>query len=131
MEDAKQSIVAEYFEGLRMRRFLLPRFVDFEKYFFYPRELCPHCLSDRIEMVESKGKGIIYSYTVVHQAPNEFFASKTPYILALVELDEGVRMMSNIVEAGNKPLAVGVKVELDFVESEKFGFLPVFKPVDV
>ena len=65
---------------------------------FYPRELCPHCLSSELEWVPVSGKGRLHSYTVIYQAGNPTFQEDTPYVYALIQLDEGPQMVSNLID---------------------------------
>lgn len=88
---------------------------------FYPRSLCPHCGSTDVDWLESNGKGTIYSYSVMRRA-------KIPYAIAYVTLDEGVTMLTNIVEADFDALSIGQAVQVDFRETEGGQVLPVFRP---
>ncbi len=88
---------------------------------FYPRSLCPHCGSTDVDWLESTGKGTIYSYSVMRRA-------KIPYAIAYVTLDEGVTMLTNIVEADFDALGIGQAVQVAFRETEGGQALPVFRP---
>ena len=88
---------------------------------FYPRSLCPHCGSSDVDWLESTGKGTIYSYSVMRRA-------KIPYAIAYVTLDEGVTMLTNIVEADFDALGIGQAVQVAFRETEGGQALPVFRP---
>ena len=87
---------------------------------YYPRETCPHCGSTDTEWREASGKGTIYSYSVMRRA-------EIPYVIAYVTLDEGVTMMSNIVDADFDAIAIGKAVEVTFRETEGGMALPVFR----
>ena len=65
-------------------------------YRFYPRPLCPDCASDQATWTEVSGQGSVHTFTIVHRAPNKEFQAITPYVIALIDLDEGPRMMANI-----------------------------------
>ena len=88
---------------------------------FYPRAICPHCLSGDTEWYEASGKGTIYTYSVMRRGP-------TPYAIAYVTLEEGISMMTNIVDCDYDALAVGQAVEVTFRATEGDQALPVFKP---
>jgi uncharacterized OB-fold protein len=103
---------APYWEAARAARLLIQRCDSCQRHIFYPRSVCPHCMSDQIQWVDAAGTGTVYSYTVVHRSP-EAFKPDVPYVVALIDLDEGVRMMSNIV-GGAGPLAIGARVEVFF-----------------
>ena len=90
---------------------------------YYPREICPHCGSTDTEWREASGKGTIYSYSVMRRA-------EIPYVIAYVTLDEGVTMMTNIVDADFDAIAIGKAVEVTFRETEGGMALPVFRLAD-
>jgi len=81
-------------------------------YLYYPRALCPKCGSDRITWERASGRGTIYSYTVVHRAPAEFI-SKTPYVIALIDLAEDVRILSRLVDCDPQHIRIGMEVLVD------------------
>src|SRR5690242_12608965 len=64
---------------------------------FYPRLLCPECHSDDHTWQEASGRGSVYSYSVVHRAPSPALQGEAPYVVALIDLDEGVRMFSRVL----------------------------------
>jgi uncharacterized OB-fold protein len=103
---------APYWEAARAARLLIQRCDSCRQHIFYPRSVCPHCMSDEIQWVAAAGTGTVYSYTVVHRSPDSF-KQDVPYVVALIDLDEGVRMMSNIV-GGAGPLTIGARVEVFF-----------------
>ncbi len=95
---------------------------------YYPRNVCASCGSSDIQWVESAGKGTVYSYTVVHRAPSAAFSKDVPYVLAIIELAEGPRMMSNIVDCDPGEVSIGMDVEVGFeIRADNVG-VPVFKP---
>ncbi len=79
---------------------------------YYPRRICPFCNSFDVDRQVASGKGTIYSYSLTHRGPNG------PYYIAYVTLDEGVTMLTNIVESDSDMVAIGVPVELLFGEVE-------------
>jgi uncharacterized protein len=95
---------------------------------YYPRFFCANCYSESMEWIESQGKGNVYTFTVIRRAPSEGFLEDVPYTLALIELDEGVRMMSTIIEQP-EDIKIGDKVEVSFKETEIDIQLPIFKKV--
>jgi uncharacterized OB-fold protein len=90
---------------------------------YYPRGMCPHCGSSDVGLVQSSGKGQIYSYSVLRRVD-------PPYAIAYVTLDDGPTMMTNIIEADLDALSIGQKVELKFSPTADEGGAPVptFKP---
>lgn len=97
-----------------------------QSFIYYPRDRCPHCLSDQLEWRPVSGKGKVYSYTTVRRASVRSFADK-PYVLAIVELDEGVRMTTNI-EAPPESVKIGMPVTVFFDDVTPERTLVKFKP---
>ena len=97
---------------------------------FYPRALCPGCGSRDLGWVPVSGRGQIYSFTIVHRPTNAAFKGDTPYVVALVELDEGCRMMSNVtgVQADPAHVKIGMPVEIVYDRVTPGTTLPKFRP---
>lgn len=108
-------------------RLVLGRCEDCGNTFYYPRARCPDCLSDATGLVESSGRGTVYSYTVVRQSQGEY-ADAVPYVLAYVELEEGPRMMTNVVDTPVEEVTVGQAVEVTFEDTDGPYTLPRFTP---
>ena len=117
-----------FWEGTKRHELQIQRCLDCEKFYFYPRSICPHCLSDNTEWVNVSGRGKIYSFTVSHRPASPAFEPDVPYNIAIVELDEGVRMMSNIVECQNEDLRIDMPVEVVFDDVTPEITLPKFRP---
>ncbi len=96
---------------------------------FYPRFCCPHCFSENLTWVEASGKGTVYSYTVVKNNAPSAFVQDMPFVVAVITLDEGVRMLSNIVECEPDELKCDMAVEVTFEKLTDEFTLPKFKPV--
>ncbi len=116
-----------YWEAARKHVLLLPRCQDCNNTFFYPRLRCPNCFSDRITWVEASGKGQVYTFTIVRRA-SEPFTKDTPYNVAFVLLEEGVKMLTNIVDCPLDKLQVGMPVEVCFDDVSEEISLPKFRP---
>lgn len=112
---------APYWDACNERRLLLKRCRACGEVHFHPRAHCPFCFSAETEWVEASGKGSIYSFTVMRRAA-------VPYVLAYVELEEGVSMMTHIVDADPDVLEIGRPVGLDFRAAEGGQLVPVFVP---
>ena len=91
------SVTAPCWNGLREGVLRVQRCRDCGRHVFYPRSLCPHCLSESLEWVEVSGRGKLYSFTVVRRAMHPAFQEDVPYVYAIVELEEGPRVTSNVV----------------------------------
>jgi uncharacterized protein len=116
-----------YWDGAKRHELTLPKCRSCNQYYFYPRDFCPSCFSFDVEWVKVSGRGVIYSFTVCHRG-SPGFEGDAPYNIALVELEEGVRMMSNIVECPDADLTIGMPVEVVFDDVTEEVTLPRFKP---
>jgi uncharacterized OB-fold protein len=117
-----------FWEGCKRRELLLQRCLDCGNYIWYPRHFCGHCLSDNSEWVPASGKGTVYTYTVIRQTRARGFRDEVPYVVAYIELDEGVIMMSNIVRVDPQKLHVGMPVQVSFDAATEEVTLPKFRP---
>ncbi len=118
-----------FWEATREGKLIIQKCEDCQKYVFYPRTACPFCFSDNLGWVEASGKGTVYSFTVVeNNAPSAFLADM-PYVVAMIDLEEGVRMLSNIVECDLKALRCDMPVEVTFEKLNEEFTLPKFRPV--
>lgn len=98
----------KYFrDRLAQGKFEVQRCTSCGKHVFYPRALCPHCGSERLEWREASGKGTVYSTTIVRQKPER----GGDYNVALIDLLEGPRMMSRVVGCRPEEVAIGLKVK--------------------
>ena len=118
-----------FWEAAREEKLIIQKCEDCEKFIFYPRIACPHCFSDNVEWIEAAGKGTIYSYTVVENNAPSAFINDMPYIVAVVKLEEGVQMLSNIVECEPHELTCDMPVEVTFEKLNDEFTLPKFRPV--
>ena len=98
-----------------------------EHYVFIPQAVCTRCQADALEWVESTGRGRVYSYTTVHRPPRPQF--ETPFVVAIVELDEGWQMLSNLVECEPAEIESGLPVEVRFRAMSDEITLPYFAPI--
>lgn len=115
-----------FWEGTAQRKLLIQRCSDCEHYQFYPRPVCLSCNSSNVAMVESGGRGIVYSFTVIHRGPYEDVPS--PYVVAIVNLDEGVRLLSNIVGCDPADVRCDMPVQVKFEPLRDGITLPLFEP---
>jgi uncharacterized OB-fold protein len=119
-----------YWDGAREGKLMIPKCRACAKAFLYPRVLCPFCSSRDISWIQSSGRGRLYSFEIAHQILNKAFKVKTPVILAMVELEEGPRMLTNLVnvEADLKALRCDMPVEVVFEKLTDQISLPMFQP---
>lgn len=117
----------EYWEGAAREELLLRRCTACGKHHFPPRHLCPSCWSDGLEWTRSAGQGVVYSFTVMRRAPMPAFVKRVPYVVALIELDEGPRMMANIVGDDAFQTSIGDRVGVCFEARGGGSKLPQFR----
>jgi uncharacterized OB-fold protein len=89
---------------------------------------CPHCFSEQLSWVQASGRGSVYSYTVVYNNAPSAFARDVPYVVAVIQLAEGVRMLSNIVQCDLDGLRCDMPVEVTFERLDEAFTLPKFRP---
>ena len=103
-------------------RLLIKKCVTCGQVHFYPRAICPFCGSDKTEWVNASGRGTVYSYSVMRRVP-------IPYALAYVTLEEGVTMVTNIVDGDLDAIRIGQRVTVAFKPSEGGPPVPMFRPM--
>src|SRR5574340_576906 len=118
-----------FWEGCLQGKLLLQQCSECHHYQFYPRLYCMHCNSDTLQWVEASGRGIIYSYTIIHQNKSPEFVNDVPYNVAIVQLDEGPRMLSNIVDIEMAEIKVALPVTVVFDRVNETVALPRFRPL--
>lgn len=118
-----------YWEGLSRGELRIQRCDACARAVFYPRSVCPHCHAEKLLWIVASGRGTIYSYTVAHQAFGAF-AEDVPFIVAIIELEEGVRMMSRIIDAPRDRVAIGKAVQVTFEKVGEDTTLPYFRLVE-
>jgi len=99
------------------------------KWSFPVRERCPHCFAAKLEWRQASGRGTLYTFAIMHQVMNPGFAGAVPYNIAQIDLEEGVRMTSNVVGIPNNALKIGMKLEAIFEDVGQDVSLPKFRPV--
>ena len=99
-----------FWEGLRNEQVLLQRCEDCGKWIFYPRSNCSACLSTNLAWHRVSGEGTLYTFTVTRQATAPHFVDEVPQLIAMVDLDEGVRLTSTLVADESDDLKVGARV---------------------
>lgn len=117
-----------YWEALARHELYLQRCRACGTLRFYPRALCPSCLSDATEWVRASGRGTVYSFTVTYQNQAPGFREEVPYVLAIVELAEGPRLMTNVVGSSPEQVRIGMPVEVVFEDVTPEITLPKFRP---
>jgi uncharacterized protein len=110
-----------FWEAAADGRLLIGKCASCGKPHYYPRAICPLCGGDATETVQASGRGVVYSYSVMRRVP-------VPYALAYVTLDEGVTMMTNIVDCDLDAIRIGQRVRLVFKPTDGGPPVPMFTP---
>ena len=99
--------------------------------YFYPRDFCPSCGSRDVSWERASGKGTLHTFAIVHRAPVPAFRDHVPFVVAMVDLEEGARIPTNLVGVEPDPehIRVGMAVEVAFADVTEEITLPVFRPV--
>lgn len=135
MAEAKAPILVPlpetkpFWAAARRHELSLPYCRACSAYHYYPRASCPHCLAGDLEWRRVSGRGRLETFTIVHRGPKDFPLG-TPYVLAIVALDEGPRMMTNLVGIEPDPgkVKIGMAVEVVFADVSDEVALPHFRP---
>lgn len=85
---------------------------------FYPRSICVRCEGRALDWRDAKAAGTVHTFTIVHRAPTPAFRADAPYVLALIDLDDGFRMMMNIVDCAPESVRIGMAVRIVFEERD-------------
>lgn len=122
---------APYWNAARERRLLLRKCQDCGSVHFMPRHMCPTCWSERLEWIEAQGRGRIHSFTVVRRASLPAFTMRVPYVVALIDLTEGPRMMANVLGDNALSVSIGDEVMLTFEDRGDGALIPQFRIVSL
>jgi uncharacterized OB-fold protein len=115
-----------YWESARAGKLVIQKCGACGKPQFYPRPFCLSCLSEEVGWIEASGNGTIYTFTVNRRPANEFMKDKVPYVVAAIDLDEGVRMVANIVGSDPGVVKCGARVRVTFEKASEEITLPQF-----
>jgi uncharacterized protein len=123
-----------FWDGAANNKLLMQRCRDCGKYVWTPRPSCFECGSEHLDWQELSGRGEVYSFTVIRQvvgrAASPAFEKDIPYVIAWIDLNEGPRMISNVVGCPVENVKLGMKVSVTFEQQSADIWLPKFKPVD-
>ncbi|MBI3785073.1 MAG: OB-fold domain-containing protein [Deltaproteobacteria bacterium] len=120
---------AGFWEGCRNHELRIQRCCACSALRHHPRPLCPACNSSDYDWHKVSGRGTLYTFTIVHGPTLAAFAAHAPYNVAVVQLDEGPYLVTNIVEYNGTPLRIGLPVEVVFNDVDATISLPKFRPV--
>jgi len=127
----KPDVISQKFwDATKRHELIVQRCKSCNQYIMYPREVCSRCLSTNLDWTKVSGKGRVYSYTVIHQPAHPGFAADIPYVLAIVELEEGPRLLTNIVGCSPDEVKVDMPVTAVFDDVTPEVTLVKFKPTE-
>jgi uncharacterized OB-fold protein len=117
-----------WWEALKRHELYLQKCRDCGALRYYPRALCPECLSSRTEWIRARGTGKVYTFTITYQNTAPGFRESLPYVLAYVELDEGLKMLTNIIDCRPEEVRIGMPVAVVFDDVTPEVTLAKFRP---
>lgn len=128
-EPQSNDLTSPFWEASKEERYLVQWCGSCNSAIYYPREVCPSCLvSDHLEWKESPGNGEVYTFNVMHKPGLPFMTDRLPFVIALVTLDEGIRVVTNIVNCEPSTVSVGMPVKLAWEDLSDGRKIPVFEP---
>ncbi|MCZ6464253.1 MAG: Zn-ribbon domain-containing OB-fold protein [Proteobacteria bacterium] len=128
VEPPVSPISKPFWDATRERRLVLQWCRDCDAPVHYPREACPRCLSASLEWRAASGRGEVYAVSIMHRPGNPGMADRVPYTVALVDLDEGARLMTNVVGCKPSDVRVGMRVAVTWEPLRDGRALPLFEP---
>jgi uncharacterized OB-fold protein len=125
-----------FWDATAQGRLLLAKCPSCEEVLWYPKAFCSKCATTEVAWIEASGRGTVYSFTIARRATHagvsdhrDPYGESTNFVLALVELAEGPRMFTNIVECDPESVEIDQEVELIFADTGEGSALPRFRPV--
>ncbi len=118
---------APYWDAAREGRLDIPLCNACGKHHFYPRAICPHCYSSDLKFDTVSGRGTVHTYTIARRPAGPAYSDEVPYVVALIDLEEGPRMMSRIETDDPESVRIDAPVEVTFFKATDEVTLPFFK----
>ncbi len=117
-----------YWKGTKQHKLMMQLCRDCPSYWFPPAEVCSECTSDAYDWKAVSGKGRVFSFVIYHRAYHPGFKEELPYVVAVIELDEGPRMLSNVIGCKPEEVRCDMPVEVVFEDITDEMTLPKFRP---
>ena len=124
-----QPFTEDFWEGTRNNRLLIQTCGACDARIFFPRRQCPECWSEDLGWIEASGKAEIFAFSVTYEGVEAVFREDLPIVLAWVDLPEGIRMQTNIIDCDPESIEIGQQVEVVFKKVTDEITLPYFRPV--
>lgn len=128
IEPVPNAETQAFWDGCKQGQFLLQRCASCGAHRHPPGPICSRCLSDRFEWIPARGTGTVYSFTVVREQRAPGWSELVPYVLTVVELDEGPHVLTNVIDVAPENVRIGMPVEVTFAALGDSIALPVFRP---
>lgn len=117
-----------YWDGCREHELRIQRCAACGNYQFFPRIYCVKCFGERVEWIRASGRATVLSFTIVRRPVSPAFKDDLPYVVAIVTLEEGPTMMTNIIGCAPERVAIGMPVEVAFEDRTNEISIPMFRP---
>lgn len=117
-----------FWDALNEGRLMVAQCGSCRKVHYYPRPMCPSCWSEDVSLVEVTGRGTLYTWSTVYVNDLPPFNTKVPYVAAQVDLEEGVRLTTMVVDVAPHDLQIGMKLQVRFEAISDDVTIPVFAP---
>ncbi|MGB6068371.1 MAG: enoyl-CoA hydratase-related protein [Desulfomonilaceae bacterium] len=127
---AVQPWTDEFWRATKKHKLLIQKCRECNSLIFYPRKYCPQCWSEKLGWLDATGRAKVYTFAIMRDMVEPKFMPDLPYVLAMVDLQEGVRMMTQIVECDPAAVEIGMDVEVVFRDTTDQHSLPFFRPCD-
>ena len=125
-----QPWTKDFWKGTKQGKLLIQSCRECGSKIFFPKKRCPDCWSEKMTWIESSGKATVYTYTIMRDMVEPKFVGDLPYVLAMVDLEDGIRMTTRIVNCLPENVSIGMEVQVVFEDISPECALPVFQPVD-
>ncbi len=122
------ALTQPYWDGVLQRELRIQQCQDCRQVWHPPLHRCPHCHSEHVAWVATAGRAVLYSYTVVHHAAHVAVADRVPYLVALATLQEGPRVVCNLLNCDRAQVRIGMPLSLTFQQIADGVWLPQFEP---
>lgn len=125
-----QPWTKEFWKATKQGKLLVQHCKDCGANIFFPKKVCPECWSENLTWIESSGKAFVYTFTTMLDMVEPKFMNDLPYVIAMVDLEEGIRMTTRIVNCNPNDVKIGMVVEVVFEDVSPECSLPMFQPAD-
>lgn len=123
-----EADTVEFWQAAKEERLLIKHCEDCGAYVYYPRPFCPSCWSRNVTWHQASGNANLYTWSVIFNNDQPPFRDRVPYVAAIVDLEEGPRMMTNVVDTPFEDLRVGMALRVTWMPISDDYTIPVFVP---